>query len=100
MAKFSWNQLYHSIEARIKMQPSRLSTASGMVKALELKSLTGYEWDIFRHDTYDKVLEMSDFRKACLKSGMRRLISIENQLLNVYNCPSVEDIEQIKIYNE
>jgi len=54
----------------------------------------------FRHDTYDKVLEMSDFRKACLKSGMRRLISIENQLLNVYNCPSVEDIEQIKIYNE
>jgi len=43
---------------------------------------------------------MSDFRKACLKSGMRRLISIENQLLNVYNCQSVEDIEQIKIYNE
>lgn len=65
-----------------------------------MKTLAVYKYEMFRHDTYDKVLEMSDFRKACLKSGMRRLISIENQLLNVYNCPSVEDIEQIKIYNE
>ena len=96
------------------MQLSRLLTALGMVNikiriALELihkyvpqslKIFIEYVIPIFRHDTYDKVLEMSDFRKACLKSGMRRLISIENQLLNVYNCPSVEDIEQIKIYNE
>jgi len=34
----------------------------------------------FRNNTFDKITEMFAFRRACLDSSMRRLISIEKQL--------------------
>lgn len=35
---------------------------------------------LFRNNTFDKISEMFAFRRACLDSSMRRLISIEKQL--------------------
>ena len=39
---------------------------------------------------------MFQFREACIKSGMRRLISIEHQILNLLNCENVEHLLPLK----
>ena len=60
------------------MLQSKLSHPSGLFFIL-----TFVNRYMFRNDNYDKIGEMFAFRRACLNSGMRRLVSVECSLMDI-----------------